>query len=265
LNQVMFDFQEKEELKVRLPIFEGPLDLLLYLIKKDEVDVYDIPIERITKEYLEYLQVLKMMNLDLAGEFIVMAATLMYIKSRTLLPADMQPPEPDAEESDPRWDLIRQLVEYKKFKEAAFQLQQLEISRERVFPRQSPPQVSEMPLSKPVEEVGVFDLITAFQKVLERINKTEDLKEIFEDKHTVGDKIQMLTTLFSSRERVLFFDLFREAGSRTEVVVTFLALLEMVRLKRLKVVQSEMFGEIEIYRAGVLESSSEPETTVLTA
>src|SRR5712691_4236150 len=121
------------EYKVRLEIFEGPLDLLLYLIKRDEVDIYDVSIERITRQYLEYLQAFKELNIDVAGEFLVMAATLIYIKSRSLLPEDQRPPDEDAEEDDPRWDLIRQLIEYKKFKEAAAQLHVREVEQEKIF------------------------------------------------------------------------------------------------------------------------------------
>ena len=115
---------EADAYKVRLEIFEGPLDLLLYLIKKDEIDIYDISIERITKQYLKYIDTFKLLNIDLASEFIVMAANLMYIKSRTLLPRSEQPPEEDTDEDDPRWELIRQLIEYKKFKDAASTLAQ---------------------------------------------------------------------------------------------------------------------------------------------
>ena len=122
--------------KVRLEIFEGPLDLLLYLIKRDEIDIYDISIERITRQYLEYLQAFKELNIEVAGEFIVMAANLIYMKSRSLLPVDQQPPDEDAEEDDPRWDLIRQLIEYKKFKEAAGQLHVRELEQERIFARE---------------------------------------------------------------------------------------------------------------------------------
>src|ERR671934_1880528 len=121
--------------KVKLEVFEGPLDLLLFLVKRDEVDIYDISIERITRQYLEYLQAFKELNIEVAGEFIVMAANLLYIKSRSLLPADQQPPEEEAEEDDPRWELIRQLIEYKKFKDAADQLHTRELERERVFTR----------------------------------------------------------------------------------------------------------------------------------
>ena len=123
------------EYKVRLEVFEGPLDLLLYLIKRDEIDIYDISLERITQQYLEYLQAFKELNIDVAGEFVVMAANLIYLKSRSLLPVDQQPPEEDVEEDDPRWDLIRQLIEYKKFKEAAAQLQTREVEQERIFAR----------------------------------------------------------------------------------------------------------------------------------
>ncbi len=123
------------EYKVRLEIFEGPLDLLLYLIKRDELDIYDISLERITQQYLEYLQAFKELNIDVAGEFVVMAANLIYLKSRSLLPADQQPPEEDVDEDDPRWDLIRQLIEYKKFKEAASHLQARELEQERIFAR----------------------------------------------------------------------------------------------------------------------------------
>src|ERR671935_2651969 len=122
--------------KVKLEVFEGPLDLLLFLIKRDEIDIYEISIERITRQYLEYLQAFKELKIDLAGEFIVMAANLIYLKSRSLLPIDQQPPEEDAEEDDPRWDLIRQLIEYKKFKEVAMELHLRELERERVFARE---------------------------------------------------------------------------------------------------------------------------------
>ena len=123
----------ESDYKVKLEIFEGPLDLLLYLIKRDEIDIYEISLERITRQYLEYLQAFKELNIDVAGEFVVMAANLIYLKSRSLLPVDQQPPEEDAEEDDPRWDLIRQLIEYKKFKEAAAQLQVRQLEQEGMY------------------------------------------------------------------------------------------------------------------------------------
>ncbi len=240
---------QPEALRIKLPVFEGPLDLLLYLIKRDEVDIYDIPIFKITEEYLQYLDLMKMLDLDLAGEYLVMAATLVYIKSRMLLPVEQQPPADDVEDDDPRWELIRQLVEYKKFKEAANQLMQQEAHREAIFPRPAVEPVFEAWASPATEPPGIFDLLSAFQKVLERFQEPENLRDIFEERYTVADKIQMMVELFKTRDRVLFVELFREAASRTEVVVTFLALLEMARLRRVKIRQSDLFADIEIARA----------------
>ena len=155
--------------KVKLEVFEGPLDLLLYLIKKEEVDIYDIPIERITTQYMEYLSLMKLLNLEVAGEFLVMAATLMYIKSRMLLPADQQVTDAEGEEGeDPRWELIRQLVEYKKFKDAALQLGRREEEQSHLFPRQVGDLGFESQPDQPLAEVGIFDLINAFNQVLKK-------------------------------------------------------------------------------------------------
>ena len=178
---------------VKLPVFEGPLDLLLYLIKKEEIDIYDIPIERITSRYLEYLQMIKMLDLEVAGEYLVVASTLVYIKSRVLLPHDQRPPEDEAEEDDPRWELVRQLVEYKKYKDAAFELQQCLTRQENVHGRGrhlKPDLAADGSL--PFDKVGLFDLLAVFQKVLARANQNEDLRDIFEDRFTVSDKIQFI-------------------------------------------------------------------------
>lgn len=237
-----------QEYKVRLEVFEGPLDLLLYLIKRDEIDIYDIPIEHITTQYLQFIELFKMLDLDVAGEFVVMAANLIYIKSRALLPASVQPPEEEAEEEDPRWELVRQLLEYKKFKEAAAHLGQREAERQGIFARvqNSPDEVPERPLG----DVSVFDLINAFNKILKRLDdKREDLAEIFEENFTVADKIDLILKMTSSGVGLRFTELFSSAASRAEIVVTFLALLELVRLKQLRCMQPEPFAEIEIVRA----------------
>jgi len=231
--------------KVKLDVFEGPLDLLLYLIKKDEIDIYDIPIERITRQYLEYLDAFKILDLDVAGDFIVMAANLIYIKSRSLLPKDQQPPEEAAEEDDPRWELVRQLIEYKKFKDAAAHLQRRELDREGLFTRMAAESAPERPLG----EVNIFDLINAFSTALKRLNQPEDLREIFEENFTVSDKIDLIMKMTAAGVALKFSELFATAASRTEVVVTFLALLELVRLKQVIARQSEEFGEIELVRA----------------
>ena len=234
--------------KVKLEVFEGPLDLLLYLIKQDEIDIYDISIERITRQYLEYLQAFKELNIELAGEFIVMAANLIYLKSRSLLPVDQQPPEEDAAEDDPRWDLIRQLIEYKKFKEAAAELHLRELAQQRIFAREggSTP-ATEGPLR--LGEVGIFQLINAFQIVIKRVEERQDLQEIFGERFSVSDKIDKILQRVAAGASVRFSDLFDAVVSRVEVVVTFLALLELIRLRQIRAIQKSIFEDIEIAAA----------------
>src|SRR5262245_43388069 len=189
----------ESDYKVKLEVFEGPLDLLLYLIKKEEVDIYDIPIERITNQYMEYLTIMKLLNLEVAGEFLVMAATLMYIKSRMLLPVDQQVTDAEAEEGeDPRWELIRQLVEYKKFKDAALQLGKREEEQANIFVRAGDTGI-EADKEVPLAEVSIFDLINAFNDVLKKANAREDFREIMEEKFTVSDKIEEI--LYTLRDR----------------------------------------------------------------
>ncbi|MGI8602414.1 MAG: segregation and condensation protein A [Verrucomicrobiales bacterium] len=233
--------------KVRLEIFEGPLDLLLYLVKKDEVEIHDVAIERITHQYLEYMDAFKMLNIDLASEFIVMAANLMYIKSRTLLPRHEQPPEADAEEDDPRWELIRQLIEYKKFKDAAGFLQERSHAQANLFPA-SPETAHPPPPPPQLTEVGIFDLIRAFQKVVTQF-QAQNLEQIVDDRWTVADKIDELLGVVSRDQPVQFSTLFARATTRDEVIVTFVALLELMKLRQLRVTQDYLLGEIVIYRS----------------
>ncbi|MDQ6807943.1 MAG: segregation/condensation protein A [Verrucomicrobiota bacterium] len=232
--------------KVKLEIFEGPLDLLLYLIKRDELDIYDISLGRITSQYLEYLQAFKELNIDVAGEFVVMAANLIYLKSRSLLPADQQPPEEDAEEDDPRWDLIRQLIEYKKFKEAAAQLLARQQEQERTFVRGGITELAELTAPLRLGEVGIFQLINAFQTVVKRLEAREDLQEIFGEHFTVSEKIETILQRVANGGAIKFSELFAGMASRVEIVVTFLALLELVRLRQISARQASPFEEIEI-------------------
>ena len=218
------------------------------MIKRDELDIYDISIERITRQYLEYLQAFKELNIDVAGEFIVMAANLLYIKSRSLLPVDQQPPEEEAEEDDPRWELIRQLIEYKKFKEAAAQLHDRALEQENTFVRGG---ISTSEGVRPLllGEVGIFQLINAFQNVIKRVEAREELQQIFGENYTVSDKIEMILARVSEGGALKFSELFAEMASRVEIVVTFLALLELIRLKQVRAIQPGQFGEIEIAAA----------------
>lgn len=238
------------EYKVKFEVFEGPLDLLLYLIKKEEVDIYDVNLTQLATQFIEYVEMMRMLDLEVAGEFLVMASTLMFIKSRELLPVEQQvTPEGEEEGDDPRWELIRQLVEYKKFKDAAAQLQTLEIQQESVYRRiPGKPDFEPDPASlKP--NVSVFDLINAVNSILKRFNQRSEARDIFEDKWTVSEKIELVRTEIFREPSIRFSTLFAKATSRTEVVVTFLAVLELIRLKVIQAVQTENFGEIEIVRA----------------
>ena len=250
-----------DEYQVRLDVFEGPLDLLLYLVRKEEVEIYDISLERLTRQYLDYLGAVPQPDLDRAGDFIALAAHLIYLKSRRLLPPEHQAvgSEEITDEEDPRWELIRQLVEYKKFKDAAGFLQNVEGRRLDLFARPQglppAPEVEDGALAGAMAlgDIGVFDLLNAFQKMLRRFERQAAAKRdehtvIFEENFTVADKIERL------RERIehargqplAFTELFARAASRVELVVTFLALLELVRLKHLRVVQEGAFEEIMI-------------------
>jgi segregation and condensation protein A len=238
------------EYKVQFEVFEGPLDLLLYLIKKEEVDIYEVNLTKLATQFIEYIDLMREFDLEVAGEFLVMASTLMYIKSRELLPVDQQvQAEGEEEGEDPRWELIRQLVEYKKFKDAAAELQTLEARQENIFPRLPGKLELECPAPLPKPDVSIFDLLNAVNSVLKRFGQREGSGAIFEDKWTVSEKIEFILRVLAERGSLRFSELFETAASRSEVVCTFLALLELIRLKQIVCAQPEPFGEIEIRRA----------------
>ena len=240
------------EYRVQFDVFEGPLDLLLHLVKKQEVDIYQVNLTRIASEFVAYIDQMRELDLEIAGEFLVMAATLIYIKSRELLPADQKPDAPsgdDDDEEDPRFELIRRLVEYKKFKDAAADLQSLEQRMDQVYGHRSAPVVPDGPEPRRREAVSVFDLIQAVSVILKRFNERDDVREIQADPHTVSEKMAALRILIEERGRFRFSELFAQARSRNEVVVTFLAMLELTRLRHLRVTQGEDFGEIEVEAA----------------
>ena len=241
-----------EEYKVKLEVFEGPLDLLLYLIKKEELEIHNIPMEKITAQYIQYIELMKMLDLNIAGEFLVMAATLMMIKSRMLLPAEDRP-ELEEEEEDPRWDLVRQLVEYKKFKDVAMHLESLEARREDIFGRDGADAVLGKEPDVALHDVGLFDLISAFSEALKNV-KSESLREIFAERFTVAEKIEVLGDRLRREGAFSVSQMFAGMRSRHEIACTFLALLELIRLNQARAVQAETYGEIFIERAeGVAE------------
>jgi segregation and condensation protein A len=235
------------EYKVKFEVFEGPLDLLLYLIKKEEVDIYEVNLTTLATQFLEYIEVMRQLDLEIAGEFLVMAATLMYIKSRELLPKEQQVVvEGEDDMEDPRWELIRKLVEYKKFKDAALKLQVRELEQENTFPRLPGKPEFDVEDALAQASVSIFDLLNAVNTILKRVGEREELRDVFEDRWTVSEKIEHLVRLTRERTTVKFSELFAGATSRSEVVVTFLALLELIRLRQIIAQQSEAFGEIAI-------------------
>jgi len=235
----------KDDYKVSLEVFEGPLDLLLYLIKKDEVDIYDIPIGRITDQYMDYLQLMKVLDLNIAGDFLVMSATLMLIKSRMLLPVEERKDDQEEEEEDPRWDLVRQLVEYKKFKDAADHLEDLELHMENVFGRESEHVELGAPPDIDMRDASIFDLIASLNDALGRVQE-EDLQEIFAEEYTVGQKVTYIVENLKIAKRLSITDLFGGMTSRQEIVCTFLAVLELIKLNRIACVQDAHFGDIVV-------------------
>jgi segregation and condensation protein A len=254
------------EYKVKFEVFEGPLDLLLYLIKKEEVDIYEVNLTKLATQFIEYIELMRQFDLEIAGEFVVMAATLMYIKSRELLPVDQQAQvEGEEEGPDPRWELIRQLVEYKKFKDAAGRLQALELRQEDTFPRKPvKPDFADEP-AKPKAEASIFDLLNAVSNVLKRFTEADDSRDVFEDRWTVSEKIEHILRAVTDRPRLRFAELFEGVTSRSEVVVTFLALLELIRLRQIGAVQEHEFGEIVLFRAGHVVAIVPPAEVMLAA
>ncbi len=227
--------------QVRLEIFEGPLDLLLYLIKRDDMEIKDIPISQITQEYLSYIELMKDLNLELAGDFLVMAATLLQIKSKMLLPQD---PKPDEQEGpDPRSELIAKLLEYQKYKEAAQFLVKREQEYREVYFRNVTPVFSEDEMTL---HASLFDLLAAFRNVL--VEAPAEVKELIYEKIPLEQRIREVLDLLDSKEYVPFEEIFVPGSTRRELIVTFLALLELVRMKQAVARQAEHFGEIRIYR-----------------
>ena len=236
-----------DPLTIKVPAYEGPFELLLDLIKKNEMDIYNIEISLITKQYLDHLKQMKEFDLEIAGEFLVMAATLIYIKSKMLLP--LAEDEEDETGEDPRAELVRKLLEYQAFREAAKQLSALEDERGRIFTRQ----VSDYYLNNLSSEdvaidafsANLYDLLNAFQSVLSGITK-DQFHEVFDEIITIEQKTQEIQRILTERKEIRFRELFGNQVTRNELIVTFLAILEIVRSKFALVAQEKQFGEILI-------------------
>jgi segregation and condensation protein A len=235
--------EARSDYTFRLEGFEGPLDLLLHLIQKNELDIFNIPISLITEQYLEYLQLMKVLNLDVAGEYLLMASTLLHMKSKMLLPKSSEGEE--EEEEDPRAELVRRLLEYQKYKNAALEMEKRPLLDRDVFIRLTSPEPEEEPEEERIE-VNLFELLEAFRQVLERV-KPETVHEVILEHMSVEDKIQEILALLEKENRSMAFHrLFPEQASRRVVVITLLAILELVKMKRIRIFQLALFETIRI-------------------
>lgn len=243
IKEIIGKEDQRPTYQITIPSFDGPMDLLLHLIREHELDIYDIPISKITKEYLAYLEIMQSLNLEIAGDFLVMAATLMQIKSRMLLPID---PTPDQPEEDPRLELMRRLIEYKKFRDAADQLLDLEKLRTHLLPRTVAAGVKQVGEEEHLEEVTLFGLLAAFKDVL--IHTQENVMgELIRPEITVSQKINDMMDLLQTQSRIVLRPLLNACRTKIEKIISLLALLEMIRLKLVRAVQNKVFGEIEVH------------------
>lgn len=237
----------ENDYRIKLPIFEGPLDLLLFLIRKNEIDIYDIPIESVTRQYIDALHAMRQLDLEVAGEFFVMAATLMEIKSRMLLPKGIAAADPNAddEEVDPRWELVHQLIQYKKFKEAAAKLDEMVRNRQDLMERYVE-SVSVRLDERPLLPVDRIELWNSFNTILRRLAEKLIVGEIQDEQVTVADQMEWLIEKGRTEKQFLFTSLLPGRISLRLLVATFLAVLELTRLKKLRVRQDDAFTDIVI-------------------
>ena len=237
------------EFAIRLPAFEGPMDLLLYLIRRSEVDIYDIPIEQVTEQYIKVLGSMENLDLEVAGEFFVMASTLMYIKSRMLLPKKDQGTNEDMEDDDidPRWELVQQLLEYRKFKEAAEDMRKLILSSNDLISRIGPKDALEA-VERPLKPVDRVKLWNTFNSVLRRLAERIDEGQINAEQVTVSDRMELVLLRIKHNKDFLFSELFESNTTITTIIATFLAILELSRLDKITLKQDCAFGDIRCMR-----------------
>ncbi|HNW41602.1 MAG TPA: segregation/condensation protein A [Opitutaceae bacterium] len=236
------------EYRIKLPVFEGPLDLLLFLIRKNELDIYDIPIESVTRQYIDALHTMQQLDLEVAGDFFVMAATLMEIKSRMLLPRGSAATDPEADDEavDPRWELVHQLIQYKKFKEAAAKLDELSRSQHDLMERYVESASVKLD-ERPLKNGDRIELWNTFNIILRRLAEKLVVGEIKDEQVTVADQMEMILHRVRTEKTFLFTELFPGKITLRVLVATFIAVLELTRLRRLRVAQDEAFSDIHIH------------------
>jgi len=236
-----------EALRLHLEQFEGPFEVLLYLIRAQEIDIFDIPISKITDQYIRFLELMRDENLDVAGEFLVMAATLIQIKSKMILPVELDwEEEEDIEEEDPRLELVEKLLEYRRYRDIMLRLQALESARSNVFARNVKPEIEQSEDDDEFLEVSIYDLIQAFRGVLRYV--VEGLPHtIIGEGASIDEKIAYIEDQLAEKQSISWIDLFRECKSRVEIVCCFLAILELCRMDRIRAHQHQSFGDIRLF------------------
>ncbi len=245
-------FDDRSLYSVKLESFEGPLDLLLHLIRKNELNIYDIPIADITRQYLEYIQLMEELNLEVAGEFLVMASTLLQIKSRLLLPTASDE-EGNEEEEDPRAELVRRLLEYQRYKAASLLLRERDLLGRETFARKfDPPDLIDLAPDEGPLELELFQLIDAFRKLLAKMPEAA-IHQVAADTMSIADRITQVLAFIVDRGTALFDELFDEGCNRELLVVTFLAILELCKLRMINIVQDERYGSILLTPAVIAE------------
>jgi len=254
-------FRRSDAYQVELAGFQGPMDLLLHLIDREQVDIYDIPIARITDQFIRHIDAMQTVSLDTAGEFIAMAATLMVIKLKMLMPSHL--PDEEGDEEDPRAELVRKLLEYKRFKEAAESLQRHELTRQQYHLRQTRfPFTADLDL-EPKLRIEMFDLLSALAGIFDRV-QAKPIHEVEREPFTVEEKMSLIEEKVGSGGMVTFAELFSEDNIKMEVIVTFIAILEMVKQGRLEFMQTEIMGPIWIQHPGITEDVGEDVTLAVT-
>lgn len=253
----LFSSDESIACLVRTEAFEGPLDLLLHLIKKNEVDIYNIPMAEISRQYLDYLDVMRELNLDVAGEFLVMASTLIQIKSQLLLPQIFDPETEEDKGEDPRLELVRRLLEYDRYREASTQLISREVLDRDVFARKFPsPELETFSSDETLPTIELFELVDAFRRILAKAPK-DSFHEVGSENISIADRISDILEFLKGKESVDFEELFGGSITRDYIIASLLAVLELCRLRMIKLSQFENYGRILVKSAVILESGGE--------
>jgi len=232
--------------QIKLEIFEGPFDLLLHLIKKEKLNIYDIPISKITKDYIEYLNLMQSLDIDLASEFLVMAAYLLSLKSRMLLPQQKKEDQTEPQEQDPKTELANRLLEYQRYQKAAKELQEKFLKQQQIITKAHP--IDNIQVADEVLEIDLYSLVTSFVNLLKKEGPPPSM-EIIAHSNTIFHRMEEIENALKAEGKVSFFTLIKGSSKKTDLIVTLLALLELIRLKKIVAKQEKAFSDIWIFSA----------------